>query len=71
MAVGIVDSSRKEAFANDILGDRVEIEKGSFETREYYTNKRAVFRKSKRRDLTLHHSFLVPDPSQTDIQKFD
>lgn len=55
MASGIRSSSNKEAFAVDLLKDRVT--RGSFEKREFYSRKNVIIRERNRDDHGIRQSF--------------
>ena len=55
MASGISNSLRKEAFAVDLLKDR--IVRGSFENSEYYSQKNVLVREKNRKDRGIRQAF--------------
>ena len=55
MASGITNSLRKEAFAVDLLKDRVV--RGSFEKNEYFSQKNVIVRDKNRKDRGIRQAF--------------
>ena len=52
---GVLSSLQKEVFAKDIFYDR--IVRGSFETKEYYSQKNVLVREKNRKDRGIRHAF--------------
>ena len=58
MASGIIESSKKEAFAYNIFEDPMN--RCYYETQEYYTSNGTPVRKKARKDRKLHKHFMDP-----------